>query len=261
MQRSLFVVPGRALLASATRATPFAGASVALACATPVAAAALRGFAAPTRVQRAKNPYKVLNVPAGASAADIKKAYRVMALKYHPDSPGGSHEKFQEVQLAYEQVKSGVWIPKDTGDGSNPVASRFGNFRYKTASKDNVTFDQFMRDMHAGDAGKAAPSDASATGGAAAEGAAGAAAGGEGAAGARRSEAEHKRASTQDFRIQAWFRLLALWAVVFLTLRIVMLVIFPPKVEKKARPNPARHQRAPPPPPPPARLQARPQMQ
>merc|ERR1719436_2068211 len=45
--------------------------------------------------------YKVLDVDKGASEADIKKAYRKLAVKHHPDK-GGDPEKFKEITRAYE---------------------------------------------------------------------------------------------------------------------------------------------------------------
>lgn len=48
-----------------------------------------------------KDYYEVLGVAKGASADDIKKAYRKMAMKYHPDQ-GGDQEKFKEVNEAYQ---------------------------------------------------------------------------------------------------------------------------------------------------------------
>ena len=52
-----------------------------------------------------KDYYHILDVDRSATAADIKKAYRQLAMKYHPDrNPGDSEaeEKFKAATEAYE---------------------------------------------------------------------------------------------------------------------------------------------------------------
>ena len=59
------------------------------------------------------NNYAILEIDKTATDAEVKKAYRKMAKKYHPDklqSLGkehlkGAQEKFQRIQAAYEEIK------------------------------------------------------------------------------------------------------------------------------------------------------------
>lgn len=51
-----------------------------------------------------KDYYKILDIDRYATEGQIKKAYRNLALKYHPDKAGGriSHQKFTEINEAYQ---------------------------------------------------------------------------------------------------------------------------------------------------------------
>ncbi|WP_081207994.1 TerB family tellurite resistance protein [Salegentibacter sediminis] len=61
----------------------------------------------------ADNAYKILEIEKSASDDEVKKAYRHMVKKYHPDKLGhmdeayrkGAQEKFNKVQEAYEQIQ------------------------------------------------------------------------------------------------------------------------------------------------------------
>lgn len=49
--------------------------------------------------------YELLGVGKGASADEIKKAFRRKAVEYHPDKQGGDEAKFKEINEAYEVLK------------------------------------------------------------------------------------------------------------------------------------------------------------
>ncbi len=49
--------------------------------------------------------YEVLGVEKGASDDEIKKAFRKLAVKHHPDKDGGDETKFKEINEAYEVLK------------------------------------------------------------------------------------------------------------------------------------------------------------
>ncbi len=61
----------------------------------------------------AKSAYKILEIEPSATDDEVKKAYRKMAVKYHPDKvshlgdelEAQAKDKFQEVQKAYEDIK------------------------------------------------------------------------------------------------------------------------------------------------------------
>jgi len=50
----------------------------------------------------AKDYYKILDVDKGASQEDVKKAFRKLAHKHHPDKEGGDEAKFKEINEAFQ---------------------------------------------------------------------------------------------------------------------------------------------------------------
>ncbi len=78
------------------------------------------------------DPYKVLGVDRGASEEEIKKAYRALSRKYHPDANMNNpnkeqaEEMFKKVQQAYEQIQR----ERETGSsGGYGSSSSYGGYR------------------------------------------------------------------------------------------------------------------------------------
>ena len=108
-----------------------------------------------------KDYYKILGIAKGASDDDIKKAYRKLALKYHPDKnkEASAEEKFKEVAEAYEILsdakkkeiydkygEEGLKMGGNGGGGgqAGPSPSHGQSFSYTWSGDPNETFRMFF---------------------------------------------------------------------------------------------------------------------
>lgn len=72
--------------------------------------------------------YSILGVNRGATPEEIKKAYRGMAMKHHPDR-GGDEKKFKEISIAYE-ILSNPEKRQMFDAGMDPNNPHHGNFHH-----------------------------------------------------------------------------------------------------------------------------------
>lgn len=99
--------------------------------------------------------YKVLGVDKSASQEDIKKAFRKLSMKHHPDKNNNSEEstkKFQEISQAYEVLGD----EKKRSEYDNPMKKQFtsGNMPHGfSASMNGVNIDELFGRMFSGAGG------------------------------------------------------------------------------------------------------------
>lgn len=101
----------------------------------------------------AKDYYKVLGIEKSSSHDDVKKAFKNLAKKYHPDkNPGdkAAEEKFKEISEAYEilgdeakRKQYDQFGAYDFGPGGNPYTQGYRpNINY-----DNIDFDDILGEI------------------------------------------------------------------------------------------------------------------
>ncbi len=90
---------------------------------------------------RLRTDYQILGINTNASSEEIKKAYRKLAMKYHPDiNPDSPPEKFLEIKEAYFNLTLNKPETKDSYSTEDKVFSRRYN---RWFSKDE--FDELLK--------------------------------------------------------------------------------------------------------------------
>jgi len=101
----------------------------------------------------AKSLYETLGVSESASADEIKKAYRRLARKYHPDicKENDCEEKFKEINAAYEILSD----PEKKAQYDRMGDNMFGgqSFHDFTSSQGDVDLDEILRNIFGGAGG------------------------------------------------------------------------------------------------------------
>ena len=99
------------------------------------------------------NPYEVLGVSPDASDEEIKKAYRELAKKYHPDNYANSpladvaEQKMKEVNEAYDEINRMRQKGKGTGSTGNAGYSGYNSSYGSSYSKFNNVRIYIQRNM------------------------------------------------------------------------------------------------------------------
>jgi len=107
-----------------------------------------------------RDPYSVLDVPPGASDEEIKKAYRELARKYHPDNYHNNpladlaQEKMKEINEAYDAIlkeRSGSgW-----SSGYGQAAAGAAQGQYRGAGRASGPYNDVRSAINAGDLNRA----------------------------------------------------------------------------------------------------------
>lgn len=100
-----------------------------------------------------KDPYSVLGVSQSASDEEVKKAYRELARKYHPDNYQNNpladlaEEKMKEINEAYDAITK----QRSGGHQQTNAGASYGGYQRQSYSSSNPTYTRIRSLINAGD--------------------------------------------------------------------------------------------------------------
>lgn len=97
-----------------------------------------------------KNPYEVLELREGASKDEVKKAYKELVKKYHPDQYGNNplrdlaEEKLKEINESYD------FLMKNSNDAPNHSENHYSNNNYSNTDSNTSIYNDIRRALESG---------------------------------------------------------------------------------------------------------------
>ncbi len=107
------------------------------------------------------DPYEVLNIPSTATDEEVKKAYRELARKYHPDNYHDNpladlaQEKMKDINAAYDAIQKQRSGRTATAASGYTQQRSYGGYQYQQQAAGNPAFQRVRMAINRNDLGMA----------------------------------------------------------------------------------------------------------